>query len=662
MIYKSMFVSHFFIFAPVFVTFSRLLQFFSMASSTTGAPANNPVDGGNGEEGGVVMNRSVSVFRCLFPHGWEDSSQESHATDATDDSHAGSQPTDDESNVREYNPEVPTFAVDSTPEPPTDSTPEVPAQVNDSTPEEPAPADNPPAAPAVPVTADNTPAAPDVTVTVTADNPAASERPPTSSDNPADPDTPATPENSSLNVDATHVGNDSTSSSTNGSQAHDAGDVSFDTDTLEHDEYKEIICKRSEGSRRIVRNSSRPTLWRHQRYPKASLCLYDAVDDGICIVKTGLIWSIDGKLFEIVFVSSLGWVPQKARRSHRVTYSTNPIYVVVRDASLQGQIIHFHQLLKLVAATVFREGRACSVVNFDDVNRAKQLANDFMEKHERNYEAWLGITYMRTRKELEAKKKEEEERQRLLQEEEEARTKRAQEREEANRKRRELRDLKRKEEAAHRAAMAAARKTAKAEKQKRDRKFKREVKLAVLSCIEKLEKDLEDKLVQCVDTSRAEIEADLGHRLAQCEDTLENVTVAKSSFESFKTVVDKRFKSMKRKSKRQDKDKSNAENVDPAPPLKRSKSKAWATSNGDKSASEPPVSMSNRFAMIPPPMSDPRTLRMTTHPRADQSSWWVHGHVNPATPTMVMAQRQSNVIGTTPRYMSPVFGQRNYSR
>ena len=125
----------------------------SMASSTTGAPADNPVNGGNGEEGGVVeRSRSVSVFRCLFPRGWEDSSQESHATDATDatdDSHAGSQPTDDESNVREYNPEVPTFAVDSTPEPPTDSTPE-----------EPAPADNPPAAPAVPVTADNTPAVP----------------------------------------------------------------------------------------------------------------------------------------------------------------------------------------------------------------------------------------------------------------------------------------------------------------------------------------------------------------------------------------------------------------------------------------------------------------------------------------------------------------------
>ena len=628
-----------------------------MASSTTGAPAHNPVDGGNGEEAGVERTRSnVSVFRCLFPSGWEDSSQE--ATDVTDDSHADSQPTDNDSNVREYNPEVPTFAVDSTPEPPTDSTPEVPGKAHDSTPEEPAPADNPPAAPAVPVTADNTPAAPDVTD----DNPAASEPPATSSANPADPDTPATPANSSLNVDATHVGNDSTSSSTNGSQAHDAGDVSFDTDTLEHDEYKEIICKRSEGARRIVRNSSRPTLWRHQRHPKASLCLYDAVDDGICIVKTGLIWSIDGKLYEIVFVSSLGWVPQKARRSHRVTYSTNPIYVVVRDASLQGQTIHFHQLLKLVAATVFREGRACSVVNFDDVNRAKQLANDFMEKHERNYEAWLGITYMHTRKELAAKKKEEEERQRLLQEEEEARAKRAQEKEEANRKRREMRDLKRKEEAAHRAAMAAARKTAKAEKQKRDRKFKREVKLAVLSCIEKLEKDLEAKLVQCVDTSRAEIEADLGHRLAQCEDTLENVVVSKASFESFKTVVDKRFKSFKKKNKRQDKDKYNAENEDPAPPLKRSKSKAWATSNGDKSASEPPVSMPNRFAMIPPPMSDPRTLRMTTHPTADQSSWWVHGHVNPATPTMVLAQRQRNVISTTPRYMSPVFGQRNYSR
>ena len=626
-------------------------------STTTGAPAN--VAGSSVGEQRADDGRSVSVFRCLFPnpHGWEESAESSQESTVTDESHAESQTTDegtDENNVYDttpeeptadmYNPEVPTADMYN-PEVPT-FTPEVP----------PSPADSP----------------------------AAPERPPSPADNPAAPETPVTPANSSSNVptapinnsnsspvDATPDGNvpsppvtQPLSASTTGSQAIDAGDISSDPDTMEHDEYKSLVAKQSGVSRRVIRNSMKPTLWRHQRHPKASLCLFDAVDDGVRIAQTGLLWSIDGKMFEIVFVSSLGWMQQRAERSrsHRVAYSDNTIYVVLRAASLQGTSIHFQQLLKLVASTLFREGRASSVVNFAAITKAKKVAADFVEKNQRDYTPWVKIKYMRTNKEIREQEEEQRERERLLQEQEAARAKRAQEREEAKQKKQELRDLKRQEEAAHRAAMAAARKTAKAEKQKRDRKFKREVKLAVLSCIEKLEKDLEDKLVQCVDTSRAEIEADLGHRLAQCEDTLENVTVAKSSFESFKTVVDKRFKSMKRKSKRQDKDKSNAENVDPAPPLKRSKSKAWATSNGDKSASEPPVSMSNRFAMIPPPMSDPRTLRMTTHPRADQSSWWVHGHVNPATPTMVMAQRQSNVIGTTPRYMSPVFGQRNYSR
>ena len=501
-------------------------------STTTGAPDN--VAGSSVGEQRADQGRSVSVFRCLFPHGWEESSQESTVTD---ESRAESQSTDegnDENNVRgddttpeeptagEYNPEVPTF------------TPEVP----------PSPADSP----------------------------AAPERPPSPADNPAAPETPATPVNSSFNVPTAPINNSNSSpvdatpganvssppvtqplsASTTGSQANDIGDVSCDPDTMEHDEYKTLVAKQSGPSRRVVRNSMEPTLWRHQRHPKASLCLFDAVDDGIRIAQSGLLWSIDGKMFEIVFVSSLGWMQQRAERSrsHRVTYSDNPIYVVIREASLQGSSIHFRQLRKLVASTLFREGRASSVVDFGNITKAKKLAADFVEKNQRNYSAWVGIKYMRTNKELREQEEEERERERLLQEQEAARAKRAQEREEKVQRKRELRELKRQEELAKRAAVVAARKTAKAEKQKRDRKFKQQVKVAVLQVVDKLEQELHAKLLECVKKSRAEIEADLGHRLAQCEESLENGLVTKASFEKFKAAVDKRFKGIKKKNEK----------------------------------------------------------------------------------------------------------------
>ena len=84
---------------------------------------------------------------------------------------------------------------------------------------------------------------------------------------------------------------------TSGSQAieeHDDGTP--DHNIMEHDEFKELIVSKAER-RRIVRNSARPTLWRHQRRPMASLCRFDAVDDGVCLAMAGVLWSIDNKCF-----------------------------------------------------------------------------------------------------------------------------------------------------------------------------------------------------------------------------------------------------------------------------------------------------------------------------------------------------------------------------
>ena len=164
--------------------------------------------------------------------------------------------------------------------------------------------------------------------------------------------------------------------------------------------------------------------------------------------------------------------------------------MIIRDAALQGQHIYFHQLRKLIAATIFREGRAASVVNFPDITRAKELAEAFVNAHERDYSAWVGIEYLRTNKEIEEEQRQKREAERLVKEKEKARQKRAQEREKAYRKQEELRLLKRKEEEAKRAAAIAARKTAKAEHNRRQRQIKQQVKVVVLAAVQQLEVDL----------------------------------------------------------------------------------------------------------------------------------------------------------------------------
>lgn len=623
-----------------------------MASTT------NPADASMVEAEETVPRRSVTVFRCLFPTGWEDSSQESN-NEAADTSHADSQPTDESQHDAgdETTPEMP-----------------VPVPADDSTSPEIAQA-SPPAAPS--------------------DKSVAPERPPATAENCTTPSTPATPLDSSTFVPPTPITNSSPavqsnvsppstvsqppSASTVGSEAQDAGDVSSEEDTMEHDEYKELIVSKTQ-SRRIVRNSTRPTLWRHQRRPKASICLYDAIDDGVCLVQTGLLWSIDGQLFEIVYVSSLGWVQQKATRSHQVAFNNNPIYVVVRAASLQGREIEFDQLQKLVAATVFREGRACSVVSFRDIAKAQELATDFVNKHERDYTAWAAINYMRTNKELEEQRKQEQETARKLREQEENRARRIREKEEAVQKQKELRDLKRKEELAKRAAVAAAKKTARAESEKRRRQIQRVVTIAVASAVRKVEKNLEGDVIDRVEKLREELDTNLGNRIAQCEDAVENLLVTKAcfekfkttmdgSFEKFKTTMDKRLKNLARKKKKAVQ--HNEENEDPAPPLKRSKSKAWTRTEENqppmvRSNSLPPptTSMPSNYVMRPA-MSHPATLRMSSHSRPRHPSFWVHGHghvdspMQPLQDTTIMDPR--NIVGT-PRYMSPVFGQRNYAR
>ena len=127
-----------------------------------------------------------------------------------------------------------------------------------------------------------------------------------------------------------------------------------------------------------------------------------------------------------------------------------------------------------------------------------------------------------------------------------------------------------------------------------------------------------------------------------------------------KIGMDKRFKNMIKKKKSKS-DNSNVENAEPAPPRKRAKPSDGhvplslvSLPQEEKAA----VSVTSDFAMCHP-MSGRRTLRMTPHPSAVPRSWWIRNDMSPLQEAMVI--RRQHPLGT-PRYMSPVFGQRNYSR
>ena len=453
-----------------------------------------------------------------------------------------------------------------------------------------------------------------------------------------------------------------TTPSTDDSQPQDIGDVTEDPDIMEHDEYKELVVAKSE-SRRIVRYTSRPTLWRHQRRPMASLCVYDAVDDGVCLAETGLIWSIDGTPYEIVLVSSLGWGEQRSRRSHQVTYRS-PIYIIFRGSQLQGTAVQFEHLYRLIASSFFREGRPHGTVNFSIVTNARQLSKSFVQSNQHKDSEWSKIKYLRTQAEqaqIEKEKKEIAKRQR----EKKRKIALARKmREESARKKRELEELKRKEHKARQVAEAAARKAAKAETQRRNRHVQRLVKTAVTNACKKLENTLQEEFAKSIETSRSEIEGDLGHRITQCEEALEampnkedlekmmeNFEKLIEEFERYKTLVDKRFKTISKKMKSirvNEAARSNEENE--APPLKRSKSTAMMST---ASPSPRTLRMSARAPNdhLQPSVSPPLSV---VNMNGDTNWGWGMNVVQMPRPPTPWTNGSS-------RYISPVFSQRNYA-
>ena len=455
------------------------------------------------------------------------------------------------------------------------------------------------------------------------------------------------------------------SPATDGSQAIEMLDSNHNADMMEHDEYKELICHKTE-QRRIVRNTSRPTLWRHQRRPLASVCMFDAVDNGVCIAMTGVMWSVDARMYEVVLVCTLGWSDPLNKKSHHVGFS-QPIYVILRDACLKGMDIKFCHLLRCLASVLFREGRPKSEISFKDVGRAKKLVDAFAEKNGRNYDAWQKISYLYTRSEIEARRLEEEEVQRRREEKAAAARRKREDKQEKQRKKREIQALQKKEREARVAAEKAARKTARAQAAKRKREIQSIVRVIVQEACKNLNEELQEQFANAIETSRAEVDGDLGHRISQVEEAVENNLVHQETFSKYRASVDKRFNKLAKKLKKvmviADGEHVAAravpedENDVPClPPQKRvKKTKVWRQSTA--LCPIQPVSESDfpsASSVMSPQMIMPAArMRMGT-PRPVNSEVWGAPRIH----TMF----QDNVYDNNHQYMSSIFGQRHYTR
>ena len=483
-------------------------------------------------------------------------------------------------------------------------------------------------------------------------------------------------------------------------------DASANSDVMDHEEY---LAHKVSGNelRRLVRGTSKPTLWRHQRRPMTSICVFDAVDNGVALAKTGLVWYLDGKPYQIVLVASLGWAEQRNRRSSAINYS-NPIYVILRRATLQGRAIKFNQLTKIVASALFREGTPEESVHVPTIHYAEKQVKLFVKENQRRLEEWANITYLRTQIQKLNERLEAEKMQRRRDAEMARKLAKKQQREEIFLKKQQLAAAKRAEQQAKRQAQITARKIAKAEQQKRARNIRAQVKAAVLTCCKNLEDDLEKTLTQSLSDVRSEIETDMAHAIADVREKFKNAVAEvrnevrargglvddcgvrlteieanmdtlKQSWEKYKSSSNKKFREIQkqvRKLKQQDENDSEA-----PPPRKRVKQYVWADVNTLSSVENthlrPPVqTMYESMHRRPTVPTMPITMQTLGYPPMMAPTPGMYqqqqpsGMSTPQQPAVMSTPTptQSSTMMAAPthnsdscRYVSPIFGQRNYN-
>ena len=183
-----------------------------------------------------------------------------------------------------------------------------------------------------------------------------------------------------------------TSSVSSSSQAKEVVDITPAGPKMEHDDYVENLLDHNKKIRVVLKPGTRnPRLYQHKTTTLPALLVYDAIDAGVRVCSAGIQWSVDGRLYDVVVVASLGWRSYKKNtRSHQVR-PAGPVYVFLRDGAYVGTKISFIQLRRLHIHTLFIKGRPSALVDVDVINKALLLGQDFITKNKRAVKLWSKV-------------------------------------------------------------------------------------------------------------------------------------------------------------------------------------------------------------------------------------------------------------------------------
>ena len=166
---------------------------------------------------------------------------------------------------------------------------------------------------------------------------------------------------------------------------------------MEHTEYTQRAIQDARYHRAIRR--SHPRLWLHSRRCLKSVCLFEGIDDGSNIVKTGVLWRFDEVDFEVVTIVSSGYVSnntKSAKMDHAV-----PIYVILRRVSYVGCTISWSQLHRVMIANLFADGTPHAQVNLKTISSEDKRLETFLRQVDGS--SWRHVEPYESRSALAAK-------------------------------------------------------------------------------------------------------------------------------------------------------------------------------------------------------------------------------------------------------------------
>ena len=124
--------------------------------------------------------------------------------------------------------------------------------------------------------------------------------------------------------------------------------------------------------------------------PRPALCRLHAVDDGVSLAATGVLWAVGATDWTIILCASLGWQKKKHSRSHKVV-AKGPTFVYMRRAELAGTPVQFCHMKKIHVQTLFREGHVHASVNQSMVAREIALCHSFLQENDDEIQHWMNI-------------------------------------------------------------------------------------------------------------------------------------------------------------------------------------------------------------------------------------------------------------------------------